>query len=141
MSGIQMVVMGGGGVLPNQGFIANLINTSTVSGIRTSALTLNADGSANVTGTGASTTAWLTPYTTGIGANYWVKVTVTASTSSSTTGTTGWLSLASGTTWSASNSGNTLEGTGTATVQFAADSGGATIVATGSLSWDVGYIS
>lgn len=75
---------------------------------------------------------WASPTTTGIGSSYWIKLTQTASYSTTTeTGSSRgvWLQISSNLTFGVSR---TLTGAGgrTYTVQIATDSGGSNIVAT-----------
>lgn len=104
--------------------------------------TLQADGTITYQFTGSLQTGdtaqprWCSQTIAGIGASYWVRVTVTLGTL--TTGTTGsWVSLGSA---QAFMKGPSTTGNASAilTLEFASDSGGANIVST-STGWVCGY--
>lgn len=104
----------------------------------TVSMSIQSDGAITATTNGDMVTdtingdLWFTPVTPGIGANYWVRATVTSgSFSSGIAGT--WLNLGTSRSWSRSQ--NSI---GSSTVQFtidiASDSAGSNIVATGSFT-------
>lgn len=75
---------------------------------------------------------WATPTTVGIGSSYYIRLTETAATGTTTvTGSTRgvWLQLSSGRNYGLSRTANGL-GNRVYTVEISSDSGGATIVAT-----------
>jgi hypothetical protein len=114
--------------------VAAILNSSgsAVSGaFAGGTVTLNSDGTA--TGTSYSGNAnWYQPTTTGVGSRFWARTTRTSGQSgvvfSPASGT--WWSLSSGRTWSATGG----SGGCTGTIELATDSGGANIVATGTIS-------
>jgi|GEM_PF-6890081 len=89
-----------------------------------------ADGTMAATGANSALDAptWLTPVEAGVGAGYWVRLTVTsgATPSGSSAGT--WISLAATLSWSWTRStvGST---TAVVTLEIASDAAGATVVA------------
>ncbi len=89
----------------------------------------NGDGGYDNFG-GATSFPWFDPNSTGIGANYWVRMTVNSGTGGTFTGSTGtWLSLSTARTWTLSR--NTVgNGTRNVTLEIATDSGGTNVVAT-----------
>lgn len=140
---VQMLAAAGGGRA--QGFTASLVNTSLSTGTRSAGFTLVNDGtsttSASPAGGTQSCSAWFSPApTTGAGSLYWAKFTTGSSTNTTITGTVGSvISLSAGAAWSFANSATNQEGVGNATVSIYSDSGGTNLIATGSVSWDVGF--
>lgn len=101
-------------------------------------VTFNSDGSLSASGNTSVTTgsSWNTPNATGVGAYYWIRVTLNSGTAP-TTGTTGsWLALSSQRTfsWLRNASGTT---TANITIEIASDSGGTVIAATKTLGISV----
>lgn len=88
----------------------------------------NGEGSYDQFG-GAVSFSWFSPNSLGIGAGYWVRMTVNSGTTPSGSSTGSWLSLATARTWTLTR---TSVGTTTAnvTVAIATDSGGSNVVAT-----------
>ena len=85
---------------------------------------------------------WTTPTAAGIGSSYWVRFTQTSSSGPSTEyGATrgSWLQLSSSRTFGVSKTANGLS-TRVYTAQIASDSGGATIVATISVQYNIEII-
>lgn len=93
-------------------------------------LQLNTDGTMSSTGNFSTVGPnWYLPTSTGVGANYWVRMTVTAG-SNPTVGTVGsWLQLSSNRAWTWTRT-TTGVLSATVTVELATDSGGANIIAT-----------
>lgn len=116
-----------------------LLNTSLSTGVRSSTLQLNTDGSISLSG-GTGATAWFAPIIAAIGTQVWVKLTVGSSTNTNISGGTGsWLPLSAAVSWSFQNSSVAVEATGSYTLSFATDSSGGNVVGSGSGTWDVGY--
>ncbi len=121
-------------------------NTSATSGTRSVTFTMNSDGTTGVTrsGTGGSgaltSTSWYLPATGSIGSHYWAKLTISSGFGTTYSGSaqSTVLALSSALAWTFTNSSSVAEGTGTATINVYADSGGTQLVATGSFNWDVG---
>jgi hypothetical protein len=90
-------------------------------------VTLGSNGSA--TGTGSS--AWFSPLTSGIGGSYWFRLTRTggAGGTAFSPASGAWHTLAAGQL--VTNSG---AGSCTGTIEFSTDSGGSSIVSTGSIA-------
>ena len=77
---------------------------------------------------------WGTPQTAGVGVGYWVRVTLTSGTFSSSAGS-GWLQLSTTRHWTRNRPTSGIGTTScTCTVEIATDSGGASIVTSGSFT-------
>jgi len=99
-------------------------------------LSLNTDGTGSIVRSVVGDSFpcnWGSPTTTGIGASYWARVTITSGSLSS--GTTGsWLQLNVARNWARNRVGGVGTNTCTFTLDIASDSGGASIVATASFT-------
>lgn len=93
------------------------------------AVTLGSDGSAGGTSY-TGNTSWFNPITTGIGGAYWARTTKTSGPANFSPASGTWYSLAAGQTWGATGGVGAANGT----IDIASDAGGASIVATGSIS-------
>ena len=85
---------------------------------------------------------WTTPTTVGVGSSYWIRVTETSNSGPSTEygDTRGvWNQLSSSRTYGVSKTANGLS-TRVYTIEISSDSGGATIVATASVQYNVEII-
>lgn len=108
----------------------------TSPGSATASLTLGTDGTINNGSNDSSggPAYWYTPTTVGIGSNYWVRMTLNSG-DAFTTGTVGsYLQLSSSRAWTLQEA---VIGTKTnsCTIQIATDSGGANVVASGTISF------
>lgn len=117
VTGVQAAILGqGDGIVPAPAFAGTTV-------------TLASDGTA--TGTGSP--AWFTPTRSGVGSSYWARITRTGGTSGAVVFSPAsgvWYSLSAGQTWSAVGGAGGCNGT----IEIASDSGGANIVATGTIS-------
>lgn len=112
-------------------------NVSLSAGIRSVSCGLVNDG----TSTGSMGTGnWFTPTQSGIGSQYWVKLTVTSTTNTTITGSaTATVLSVGGVGWTFTNTGSTVEGFGTFTLTFYSDAAGTQVVGTSTgNNWDVG---
>ena len=130
--------------IPNSAYSATVANVSVITGLRSATVQFNADGTTtNTTIFGSSAgTNWFTTTTTGVGSNYWVRLTTTSSFQTIIGGTITpgtWVSLATAKNVVFTNNNANNEGTGTMSVTFATSSGGANPVSAGNIDWDVGY--
>lgn len=134
--------MSQGGPVP---FSLGLSNNSISLGIRSAVFTLVNDGTITKTpiGGGTQTTsgAWYSPApTTNAGTGIWCKLTVNSNTNCNITGSgTGTVVSVGGSSWTFTSSATNAEGVGSGTLTFYGDSGGTNLLATASVSWDVGY--
>jgi hypothetical protein len=128
-----------------QSFSASLANTSASTGIRNASFNLVNDGTAT---TGASPAGghqscgpWFTPTTASIGNSFWAKMVLGTNSGTTVSGSAvgSVVSLSGATNWTFTNTGTSTEGTGSASVFIYSDAGGTQLVATGSVSWDVGF--
>jgi hypothetical protein len=137
--------MGGGGSPIN--FTAGLGNTLLTTGVRSASFTLVNDGTSTVSrspgGGGGSISCgpWFSPSpTVGVGSQYWCKLVLGSNAGTVVSGSgVGSVISIGGAGWTFTSSSTTTEGTGAATVNVYADAAGTILVATGSVSWDVGY--
>lgn len=143
MSGVQMALAGSssGGI---QAFSVGLSNNSVATGIRSASFTLVSDGTSTRTPNGGGSAVagpnWYAPTTASIGSSYWVKLVINSSATTTISGSaTNTVMSVSGAGWTFTNTATNNEGTGSGTLSFYTDSGGTNLVATGSVSWDVGY--
>lgn len=123
----QMLVSGGGGIV-NPIPIPNLSHTVIDPSDANCSVTFDNDGDGNhVDGSGTVVFNWFNPTIPGVGANYWIRLTVNSGTAPAGSATATWLQLNSARAW---NLARTTIGTSTGnyTIQIASDSGGATIV-------------
>lgn len=128
-------------------FVAGLGNTLATAGVRSGTMTLVNDGTSTASrspagGSGVTSCGpWYFPNpTTGVGSLFWCKWTTNTTNNSTITGSAvGSVISIGGSSWTVSNSGTGVEGTGTATISVYADAGGTILVATGAVSWDVGF--
>lgn len=107
--------------------IGEVVDGGTFGG---STVTFESDGDA--TGTSYSGNAsWYSPTTAGIGSSHWVRTTKTGGVGSAVIDPAdgAWNSLTAGVTWTVSGGAVSYEGT----VEVATDSGGSSIVGTGTL--------
>jgi hypothetical protein len=135
-----MMLLGGAGLKANPAFAANLLNTSTVSGVRSASLTFNTDGTTSPSGGTSSANNWFTPTTTGIGSNFWVKATVSSGSNYVLGGAAAgvWVQISTSRAASINNSTSTTEAVGNMLVQFSTD-GGASVCNSFTVAFDVGY--
>lgn len=128
-------------------FSAGLGNTLISTGVRSASFTLINDGTSTVgkSGTGGSGSLFCGPWfspapTAGVGSQYWCKLVLGSNSGTVVSGSAvNTVMTVGGSGWTFTSSGATTEGTGAATVNIYADAGGTILVATGSVSWDVGY--
>jgi len=126
-------------------FTLGLTNDSISLGIRSASFTLVSDGTTTQTPTGGGSQvagpAWYSPApTAGAATGVWCKLTINSNTQTTITGTaTGSVVTVGGSSWTFTNDATNHEGFGSATLTFYADSGGTQLLATASVSWDVGY--
>lgn len=141
----MLVAAGAGGPIA---FVAGAGNLLTTTGLRSASVGLASDGTGTASrspagGTGTATCGpWYFPNpTAGIGSSFWVKLTINTQTfttiSGNATGTV--LSLGTAVSWTFTNSATSTEGTGTGTFAIYTDAAGTNQVATGTLTWDVGF--
>lgn len=119
MSG-ALAAAAAGGAAPGGGGAGASFSGATV--------TFQSNGLATGTGTYVGATNWYAPTTAGIGFSRWVRVTRTSGLSFTNEGA--WQVLGSGVTYSVSGGAGTSQGI----VDFSTDSGGATIVSSGTIS-------
>lgn len=132
-------------------FSLGVSNTSAGVGVRSGAANMISDGTSTSTQHGVSGQAdspWYSPApTTGAATPLYAKVSNLVRASTTITGggftsnalTNSVFSLSGGTGWGFTSSASNQEGTGSFTVTIYADAGGTQVLATGSVSWDVGY--
>jgi len=131
-----------GGPIP---FSMGLSNTSITTGIRSAFFQLNSDGTTTKTPTGGGTNVagpnWYSPApTTGASTGLYCKLTIDTTSGTTITGSaTGSVISLGGSSWTFTNTSSTTEGSGTGTLRMYSDSGGTNLLATASVSWDVGY--
>lgn len=108
-------------------------------GIRTVSVTFGTGGATTCVGAG-SAPDWFSPPTTGIGSAWSVRVSISSAVDTSYGGSAldTWHTLGSARTFSMSNGGSSLEGIGTATVEFSPDAG-FSVTTTRVMTWNVGY--
>lgn len=145
MSGI-MIMFAGGAKGPISDFGGSMNATRVPSSTAaTATVTFNTDGtvSGTIGGTGsngATGDRWYQPTESGIGSGYWIRATLSSglSPNNGNPGVGTWLALSSGRTWGYTSGGGTL-GTrdGTLLFEIASDSGGSTVVCSGSFSFSV----
>jgi hypothetical protein len=134
--------MAQGGPIP---FSMGLSNNSAATGVRSAFFSLNSDGTTTQTPAGGGTNitgpAWYSPApTTGAATGLYCKLTINSSSGTTITGTaTGSVVSLGGSSWTFTSVNNVTEGTGNGTLYIYGDSGGTNPLATGSVSWDVGY--
>lgn len=128
----------GGGV--NTSFAARIRNTSaSTPGTRSASVTFYSDGTASTIPSTAPPN-WFFPTTVGIGAGWSVRVTGTGTGTNVSGMVSGvWYPLTSPRVVAYSNSNPNDEGYGAASVDFSPD-GGTTVINSGSIDWDVGYL-
>lgn len=142
MSGALAVLAGTAFGTANSAWAVDLADTSiSTPGTYTVWVRFNTDGTTSAAGA-VSPPDWYVPPIAGVGSTWSVRVTNIDGALTNFGGDTmgAWLSLAASKTFSFANSSTTVEGTGSASVEFSPD-GGATIVVAGGITWDVGYIS
>lgn len=127
-------------------FSASLVSTlSGTTGVRSAGMTLNSDGTSSTSrtsgGTGTATCGpWYSPNpTTGVGSNYWCKLTISSQTNTTISGAVNTVQSVGGSSWTFSSSTANVEGSGSGTVTIYGDSGGTQVIQTGSVGWDVGF--
>lgn len=112
--------------------------------VRNVQLTFQPTGACSISGSvgfGGTAPSWYDPVMTGVGSGWSVRYvpgTLSNTTISGMAANT-WYSIGAGITFTATNTGSAVEGTGTATIQFSPD-GGTTAITLGTLTWDVGTI-
>lgn len=142
----MLMAAASGGAITFSATLNNILSGTT--GLRSAGFSMLNDGTGTTSrspagGTGTATTGpWYFPNpTAAIGSNYWVKLTINTQSLTTISGsaTATVISLSSTVGWTFTNSATNTEGTGTGTVSIYADSGGTILVATASVSWDVGF--
>jgi hypothetical protein len=125
----------------NAAFSPSQSNAAATTGIRTSTLTFQPDGTTSITGPGSSTQNWSLPTTANIGANAWVRITAsgTNTTFGGSIALNTWTRLDATKNFSVTNTIATNEGLGTAQFEFASSASGNPLLGTRNGSWDVGY--
>ena len=118
--------------------------TSAAVGTRTASIRFYADGTSGVISSGSLSAGanWYSTTTAGIGGGWYVRLTTISNSNTNLGYTSGtWYLIGSGTGISIgfTNSGTSLEGIGSAHVDFSPDNG-TTIISSGTVSWDVGYV-
>lgn len=106
------------------------------SGAAEASITLSSGGGITTTGNDPSANAaWVNNPAGGVGGNYWVRATGTASGTGSNSGATGsWIALSTDPTWSVSASGGTQSETWDLKFEFATSSSGFPVVGVSSFS-------
>lgn len=125
----------------NAAFGPDQYNLATTTGIRTSTLTFQPDGTTSISGPGSSTQNWSLPTTANIGANVWLRIT-SSGTNTNYAGSIAlntWTRLDTTKNFSVSNSLSTNEGIGTTQFEFASSASGTPLLGTRTGSYDVGY--
>lgn len=128
MTGIHMAAAAGGGGIVDPIPITNFGDFALDPADASSVLTFDSDGDGTMAGISSDSFNWFQPTTAGIGAGYWIRLTVNSGTSpTGGSPTATWLQLNSARSWSLTR---TTIGTssGNYTLQIASDSGGANIV-------------
>ena len=130
--GVWRKVFSAGGVVNPLPFTYWIDVTTLSPADATAAIQFRSDGVLNIYGSlGIDALSWFAPTEVGIGAAYWIRLTVTSGDGPNSGDSTGaWLSLSVTRTWSwtvTSNSGGLRSGV--VTVQIATDSAGSNIVA------------
>lgn len=125
-------------------FSLGLSNNSISLGIRSASFTLVNDGTSTKTPTGGGSQVagpnWFSPApTTGAGTGIWCKLTINSTSQTTISGTTGGVISVGGSSWTFTSGASNQEGTGSATLTFYGDAGGTNLLATASVTWDVGY--
>lgn len=124
MTGIMTMLMGGRNLLGSTGAVVGGDFTATT-------VAFNSNGTMTYgTTSGGESTNWYSPTTVGIGSSYWYRVTKTSGAANFSVSTGVWLSLASGSGTISATGG---PGSAVGTVEFATDSGGASIVGNGDI--------
>lgn len=99
-----------------------------------SVLTFDSDGDGTMAGVSSDSFNWFQPTTAGVGAGYWIRLTVNSGTSpTGGSPTATWLQMNSARSWSLTR---TTIGTssGNYTLEIASDSGGVTVVSSATIT-------
>ena len=110
-----------------------------VPGVRTVSVTFATDGTTSCIGAG-SAPDWYLPIVAGIGSGWSVRVAITSTMNTIASGSAleTWQSLGAAKTFSFENDLTTVEGEGSATVEFSPDAG-FSVAATCLVTWNAGY--
>lgn len=125
MSGIMSLLMAGKQLLGSTGAVVGGDFTATT-------VAFNSNGTMTYgTTSGGESPNWYAPTTGGIGSSFWYRLTKTSGAANFSVSTGVWLSLASGSGTITATGGI---GSAIGTVEFATDSGGASIVGNGDIA-------